>query len=89
MQNIIRYDRKNDSFINAKETGTTTSCILQDTDDNIWFATLGKGLYSFKPGQGEWKQYTFSPDDAFSAGAHIKKRLMYILCAPLPSPSAI
>lgn len=63
MQNIIRYDRKNDSFINAKETGTTTSCILQDTDHNVWFATLGKGVYCFKPGREEWKQYTFNPDD--------------------------
>lgn len=63
MQSILRYDRKNDSFIKVRETGTTTSCILQDTDGNIWFATLGKGLLCFNPETEKWEQYTFNPAD--------------------------
>lgn len=63
MQSILRYDRPNDSFSKIKETGTTTSCILQDSDDNIWFATLGKGLFCFNPKTEKWEQYTLNPDD--------------------------
>lgn len=63
MQSIIRYNRNDDSFGIEKETGTTTSCILEDTEGKVWFATLGKGLYCFNGQSNQWEQFTSDPND--------------------------
>lgn len=63
MQNITRYNRQEDYFTIEQETGTTTSCILEDAEGKVWFGTLGKGLYCFNRQLNKWEQFTYDLAD--------------------------
>lgn len=57
MNGINRYNRSTDDFTRLKETGTTTIQILEDPKRNIWFATLGKGLYRYDKKERQWRHF--------------------------------
>lgn len=61
MQGIMTYERQSDNFVRMKHTGTTTMDILEDNRQRIWFATGGRGLYSYDKLSGEWRHFQFYP----------------------------
>ena len=39
---------------------------ITELGDNIWFATINKGLHRYNKKTGEWKQYRFDAEDKYS-----------------------
>lgn len=66
MEGICLYNREKDNFIRMKEIKTTIIDITSDTDDNVWFATWGMGLYRFNKQKQEWHHYRHNPSDPAS-----------------------
>ena len=58
MSGVNLYNRTTDDFTRIKKINVTTIDIEQDKKGDIWFATLGKGIYRFDPRTGKWKNYT-------------------------------
>jgi ligand-binding sensor domain-containing protein/signal transduction histidine kinase/DNA-binding response OmpR family regulator len=59
MWGINLYNRKADNFVRVIRTNATIVDILQK-NEVIYFATQGKGLYSFNQNTGKWKRYPFN-----------------------------
>lgn len=57
MAGINLYNRTTDDFTRIKKLNVTTIDIEQDKNGDIWFATLGKGIYRFDTRTGKWKNY--------------------------------
>lgn len=57
---IHLFQRDTDSFLRVRSIGATTSCITQDKSGKLWFSTYGKGLFSYMPRSGVWKNYRYS-----------------------------
>ncbi|MDR1783396.1 MAG: response regulator [Dysgonamonadaceae bacterium] len=66
MEGINLYNRAEDNFIRVREIGTTTIDIVSDASDNLWFATLGKGLFRYCKKDKKWTQYTNIKGDTAS-----------------------
>ncbi len=58
MSGINLYNRYTDSFRRMIAHDKITSDILQRGDE-IWFATIGEGLYCYNQLTTQWKHYTF------------------------------
>lgn len=62
---INLYDREKDNFHRMIAYDAITMDILQ-MENTIWFATIGKGLYSYNLDTKKWENYKFEPSNAAS-----------------------
>ncbi len=60
MSGVNLYDREKDHFVRLKDFGYTTINIKQDSQGDIWFATLGKGIFRYNPTKDTWINYLHS-----------------------------
>jgi signal transduction histidine kinase/ligand-binding sensor domain-containing protein/DNA-binding response OmpR family regulator len=65
MKGICLYNPRKDNFIRKKTVGTTVVDMTGDAD-NIWFATLGMGLFRYDKVENSWRHYAHNPGDAAS-----------------------
>lgn len=59
---INRYNWQTDDFTRVRNLNEFVMDITE-LGDNIWFATINKGLHRFDKKTGEWEQYRFDPAD--------------------------
>jgi signal transduction histidine kinase/ligand-binding sensor domain-containing protein/DNA-binding response OmpR family regulator len=76
MRGLMYYDSANDHFERMKYTGYITSCIIEDGQQNIWFATKGNGLHMYSLNNREWKHFQCITNDNQS----IPSNLLSCLC---------
>lgn len=67
LSQIYRSNEDRSSFVALKTVGVTVVSIDQTPDGRLWFATEGRGLYSYNPGTDDWREFSVSnsslPDD--------------------------
>ncbi|MDO4497630.1 MAG: two-component regulator propeller domain-containing protein [Bacteroidales bacterium] len=54
---VSQYDATTDSFKPVKLFGDAVIDIDQDTDGNLWFCTMGNGVWQYHEATNEWKNY--------------------------------
>ncbi len=57
MSGVNLYNKEKDNFIRIKNLDALTIDIDQDTQENLWFSTQGKGLFKYHPEKQIWKNY--------------------------------
>ncbi len=62
---INRYNWQTDDFTRVRSLNEFVMDITE-LGDNIWFATINKGLHRYNKKTGEWKQYRFDAEDKYS-----------------------
>lgn len=73
---INLYNKESDDFIRIKDLDALTQCICQDTKGNLWFGTLGKGLFKYEPNSQVWKNYTKSEKTGGLVGNNVNSVLV-------------
>ncbi|MCC8143303.1 MAG: hypothetical protein LUD02_09660 [Tannerellaceae bacterium] len=67
MYGLCTYNPKTDLFTTIEYLGNSfISDILQTSDGNIWFATLGNGLHKYNPRTHVWSSYEHIAGDSTS-----------------------
>jgi Signal transduction histidine kinase len=62
---INLYNRQSDNFTRVRNLNEMVMDILQ-TGNQIWFATINRGLQKFDLESGKWTEYTFESDNEHS-----------------------
>lgn len=62
---LCTYNQERDDFTKIDYLGDAfISNIIQTNDGNVWFATMGKGLYRYSPMSRQWRRYEKNGDRA-------------------------
>lgn len=64
---LLRYNYDSDDFVRVPElNGIFIYDIGEDSSGNIWLATYVNGVYRLNIQTGEWKHFTYNPEDSVS-----------------------
>ena len=71
MSGINLYNRKEGTFKRVRTLGVLTMDILQDKNENLWFATHGNGVYKYNKKKDYWVNYNIKGSSKFLASDHV------------------